>query len=221
MRERIPTQSKELRIVNQPYLPQNAVVVNVGTIVNWFNADVKHPHRISLVDNNTKNAIYDSGIIKSYTASRPIKFNNTGTFTYSGPSFDKAVPSYKMNGTIIVVNQPLSTSFNTNATNTTTPTTASATSLSLSSSAARTSTTNTIKNVDTITTLMVPANLLNKAISEIKDQGLGIDNQYPFKFEWYINQGFNSVEINASYFRIPTEAWINTWLSAVMDGGCE
>ena len=165
-----PTQPKELRIVNQPYLPQNAVV-NVGTTVNWFNADVKHPHRITLVDNNTKNAIYDSGIIKNYTASRPIKFNNTGTFTYSGPSFDKAVPSYKMNGTITVVNQPLFTSFNT--------TTASAT--SLSSVAARTSTTNTTKNVDTITTLMVPANLLNKAISEIKSQGFGIDNQYPFK----------------------------------------
>lgn len=171
-----PKQPKEFRIVNQPYLPQNAVV-NVGTIVTWFNADVKHPHRISLVDNSTKNTIYDSGIIKNYTASRPIKFNNTGTFTYSGPSFDKGVPSYKMNGTIIVVNQPLSTSFNTNAT----PTTASTTSLSLSSSAARTSTTNTTKNVDTITTLMVPANLLNKAISEIKGQGLGIDNQYPFK----------------------------------------
>ena len=57
--------------------------------------------------------VYESGIIKNYTASKPIKFNNTGTFSYSGPSFDKGVPSYKMNGMIRVVNQPLSTPFNT------------------------------------------------------------------------------------------------------------
>jgi hypothetical protein len=40
-----PNQSpKELRIINQPYTPQNAVV-NVGTTVRWFNADVNHPHQ--------------------------------------------------------------------------------------------------------------------------------------------------------------------------------
>jgi plastocyanin len=167
-----PTQPKEFRIVNQPYLPRNAVV-NVGTIVTWFNADVKHPHRITLVDNSTKNAIYDSGIFKNYTASRPIKFNNTGTFTYSGPSFDKAVPRYKMNGTLTVVNQPLSTSLNNTSATTTTA--------SNTSSSVAATTTNTTKNVDTITTLMVPAKLLDKAVSEIKGQGLGIDNQYLFK----------------------------------------
>lgn len=39
----------------------------------------------------------------------------------------------------------------------------------------------------------------------------------PSAFEWYVNQGFNSVEINASYFRFPTETWVNTWLSAAPD----
>jgi uncharacterized protein YecE (DUF72 family) len=39
----------------------------------------------------------------------------------------------------------------------------------------------------------------------------------PSPFQWYINQGFNSVEINASYYRFPTESWINTWLSAAPD----
>ena len=34
--------------------------------------------------------------------------------------------------------------------------------------------------MDTISTLMVPSNLLDKAVSEIKGQGFGIDNQYPF-----------------------------------------
>jgi uncharacterized protein YecE (DUF72 family) len=39
----------------------------------------------------------------------------------------------------------------------------------------------------------------------------------PSPFKWYINQGFNSVEINASYYRFPMESWINTWLSAAPD----
>jgi uncharacterized protein YecE (DUF72 family) len=33
----------------------------------------------------------------------------------------------------------------------------------------------------------------------------------PTKFEWYINQGFNSVEINGSFYRFPTESWTNNW----------
>jgi plastocyanin len=171
-----PNQSpKELRIINQPYIPQNAVV-NVGTAVTWFNADVDHPHRISLTPNNTsinttnnnnnysKTITYESGIIKNFTASKPIKFNNTGTFSYSGPSFDKGVPSYKMNGTLRVIKQPLSTPFNT-TTNSSSSTSPAAV---------------TTKKADTITTLMVPANQLSKAISGSNSQGFGIDNQYPF-----------------------------------------
>jgi len=30
-------------------------------------------------------------------------------------------------------------------------------------------------------------------------------------------QGFNSGETNASYYRFPAEAWINTWLSFAPD----
>lgn len=101
-----PNQSpKELRIINQPYTPENAVV-NIGTTVRWFNADVNHPHTITLTPNNTnsiisnnsnfsKTTVYESGVIKNFTASKPIKFNNTGIFGYSGPSFDKGVPGYK------------------------------------------------------------------------------------------------------------------------------
>jgi uncharacterized protein YecE (DUF72 family) len=37
----------------------------------------------------------------------------------------------------------------------------------------------------------------------------------PSPFQWYVDQGFNSVEINASYYRFPMESWVNTWLSAV------
>jgi plastocyanin len=150
-----PTQPKELRVVNQPYLPQNAVV-NVGTTVTWFSGDAGHTHTISLVDNNTKNVVFESGPFDNFAASKPIAFNNTGTFTYSGPSNDKAVPNYKMNGTVTVVDQSLSTPFN------------------------NTSSSVTRNNVDTITTLMVPANIHDKIVSALQGQGFGIDNQYPF-----------------------------------------
>jgi plastocyanin len=143
-----PKQPKELRVVNQPYLPQNAVV-NVGTTIDWFNADAAHHHSITLVNNNSKNApFYESGLFNNFTASKSIKFNSTGNFAYYGPSFDKGVPSYKMNGTITVVNQPLVTSFNT------------------------TGSTAAGGRPNTIATIIVPGNLLTKISSDLKGQKL-------------------------------------------------
>src|ERR687888_2545295 len=107
-------QTKEMRVINQPYIPQNAIV-NVGTTVTWLNADAGHRHSITLVDNNTKNIVFNSGRFDNFNASKPFTFNNIGTFAYSGPSYDRAFPNYKMNGTITVVNQPFATSFNTTA----------------------------------------------------------------------------------------------------------
>ncbi|MGA9842212.1 MAG: hypothetical protein WBQ25_07845, partial [Nitrososphaeraceae archaeon] len=93
-----PTQPKELRVVNQPYLPRNAIV-NTGTTVTWFNADASHKHQITLLDNKSGTVTYESGLFDNFAASKPFRPNNTGTFAYSGPSNDKAVPNYKMNGT--------------------------------------------------------------------------------------------------------------------------
>ena len=98
-------------------------------------------------------------------------FNDTGAFAYSGPSFDKAVPNYKMNGTITVVNQPLTTSFSSTST--------ASTAANVTSPAA--TTTAASNNIDTVAAIIVPANLLDKVVSDLKAQGLGIDNQYPFK----------------------------------------
>ena len=152
-----PTQPKELRVVNQPYLPRNAIV-NPGTTVTWFNADAGHKHQITLLNNKTQTVVYESGLFDNFAASKPIKFNNTGAFAYSGPSNDKAVPNYKMNGTLTVINQPLSNSFNTTS-----------------------STPATSNNIDTVGTIIVPAKKLDKVSSDLRNQGLGIDNQYPFK----------------------------------------
>jgi len=152
-----PTAPKELRVVNQPYLPRNAIV-NTGTTVTWFNADAGHKHQLTLLDNKSGTVVYESGLFDNFAASKPFRPNNTGTFAYSGPSGDKAVPNYKMNGTLAVINQPNNNSFN-----------------STSSTAA------TPNNIDTISTIIVPAKLLNKVSTDLKGQGLGIDNQYPFK----------------------------------------
>jgi len=152
-----PTQPKELRVVNQPYLPRNAIV-NTGTTVTWFNADAGHKHQITLLNNKTQTVVYESGLFDNFAASKPIKFNNTGAFAYSGPSNDKAVPNYKMNGTLTVINQQLSNSFNTTS-----------------------STPATSNNIDTVSTIIVPAKKLDKVSSDLRNQGFGIDNQYPFK----------------------------------------
>lgn len=39
----------------------------------------------------------------------------------------------------------------------------------------------------------------------------------PTPFKWYISQGFNSVEINASFYRFPSQSWVKTWLTAPED----
>ena len=150
-----------MRVINQPYIPENAIV-NVGTTVTWLNADAGHRHSITLVDNNTKSTVFNSGRFDNFNASKPFTFNNVGAFAYTGPSYDRAVPNYKMNGTITVVNQPLAANFNT------TNAAASATEVGRSS------------NADTIVTLMVPSKLLARTISDLKNQSFTIDNQYPF-----------------------------------------
>ncbi|MFL6396800.1 MAG: hypothetical protein ACJ706_06550, partial [Nitrososphaeraceae archaeon] len=152
---------KELRIVNQPYIPQNAVV-NVGITVTWLNADAGHHHSITIVDSKGT-MVYTSGLFNNSTTSKPFTFNNAGTFAYSGPSYDKMWPNYKMNGTITIVNQPLATTFNSTA--------------AISSSSGSSTNSN---NPDTIATFMVPANIVDKTISDLKSKGFAIDSQYPF-----------------------------------------
>ena len=161
-----PAQPKGMRVINQPYIPENAVV-NVGTTLTWLNADAGHRHSITIVDNNTKSTVFNTGRFNNYNASKPFTFNNVGAFAYTGPSYDRAFPNYKMNGTITVVNQPLDTIFNSTDTNNT------ASSSSISSAG-------TSNNPDTVATLMVPSRLVGKTVSDLKGQGFAIDNQYPF-----------------------------------------
>jgi hypothetical protein len=61
--------------------------------------------------------VFNTGRFNNFNASKPFTFSNVGTFAYTGPSFDRAFPNYKMNGSITVVNQPLDTIFNSTGTN--------------------------------------------------------------------------------------------------------
>jgi uncharacterized protein YecE (DUF72 family) len=36
----------------------------------------------------------------------------------------------------------------------------------------------------------------------------------PSPFEWYVKQGFDTVEINATFYRFPSPAWVNVWRRA-------
>lgn len=144
---------KELRVVNQPYLPQN-VEANVGTSVVWFPVDIPHNHEVNVVDKNSK-TVFESGIIKFNTASKPLQFNDTGTFSFYEPTKNPKYPDFVLNGTITVVNQGTSSNTNSTSANGTSP--------------------------DTIVTYMIPANQLDKRISEFKSKGFGVDSTYNFK----------------------------------------
>ena len=67
-----PTVPKDLRVINQPYIPENAIV-NVGTTVTWLNADAGHRHSITIVDNNTKNIVFNTGRFNNFNASKPFQ----------------------------------------------------------------------------------------------------------------------------------------------------
>ena len=93
-----PEMPEEQRLINQPYVPQN-VVVNTGTNVIWFNGDVDHDHKITLVDENS-NPVFESGEFKFNTLSKPLLLNDTDKFSYSESDVSQDVPSFVMEGTV-------------------------------------------------------------------------------------------------------------------------
>jgi hypothetical protein len=93
----------QLPLINQPYVPQNAIVDKSMSII-WLNADVGHRHKISLNDSNSEK-IFESGFFKYNTASNPIRLNETGTYQYWESNVSKEVPDFVMKGTITVASQ--------------------------------------------------------------------------------------------------------------------
>jgi hypothetical protein len=60
----------QLPLINQPYLPQNAVV-NTGTTVMRFSADVDHRRTITLNDKNSGNNVFTSPHFEFNTSTKP------------------------------------------------------------------------------------------------------------------------------------------------------
>jgi hypothetical protein len=93
----------QLPLINQPFVPQNAIV-DKSTSIIWLNADVGNRHKISLNDSNSEK-IFESGFFKYNTASSPIRLNETGTYQYWESNVSKEVPDFVMKGTITVASQ--------------------------------------------------------------------------------------------------------------------
>jgi len=148
---------KESRFIDQPFLPQNAVI-NKGTNVVWFSADVNHDHNLKVNENSSSSGdapfSFDSGTYTYTQNTKPIKFNNTGILGYSDPNADSESKGFVMRGNIRVIDQPSSSSSGLSSTNGTTP--------------------------DTIGAFMIPKRTMEKYISDFKSHGFNIDSTHEF-----------------------------------------
>lgn len=156
--QNIGDQSTDQRLVNQPYIPQS-VTVPVGTAIMWFNDDVDHDHKITLVEqgSNLNNMIFDSDDFAYNTASQPVVMNNTGSFDYYQADVNNEDTDFVMNGTINVVGK----SDNPNTT----------TGISTDQPNA---------NINTVGTLMVPTGDLPTYTSDLENGGFSILSTYNF-----------------------------------------
>jgi len=156
--QNIDDQSTDQRLVNQPYIPQH-VTVPLGTAITWFNGDVDHDHKITLVGqgSNLNNIIFDSNDFAYNTASQPVVMNNTGSFDYYQADVNNEDTDFVMNGTINVVDK--SDNHNT------------ATGISTDQPNA---------NINTVGTLMVPTGDLPTYTSDLESGGFSILSTYNF-----------------------------------------
>lgn len=89
------------------HIPQNAIV-SPGTMITWFNGDVDHDRKITLVNElDQNNIIFDSGTFAFNEGSDPIVLNDTGTFNYYETDVNNEDEDFVMNGTITVVDQQM------------------------------------------------------------------------------------------------------------------
>lgn len=156
--QNVGDQSTDQRLVNQPFIPQS-VTVPEGTAIMWFNGDVDHDHKVTLVGQGSSlnNMIFDSGVFAYNTASQPVVMNNTGSFDYYQADVNNEDTDFVMNGTINVVDK----SDNPNVTT-------------------GSSTDQPSANIDTVGTLMVPTGDLPTYTSDLEDGGFSILSTYNF-----------------------------------------
>ena len=155
--------SSDQRLINQPYIPQNAMV-SPGTTVTWFNGDVDHDHKVTLVNElNQNNIISDSGTFAFNEGSNPNMLNDTGTFNYYETDVNNEDEDFVMNRTITVVDQR-----NSNAT------------LPSISTPSSSISTGTLGEGDTVGTLLVPTEDLDMYVQDLTSKGFTTDSTYNF-----------------------------------------
>jgi plastocyanin len=165
----------QLPLINQPYVPQNAVV-NVGTTVTWFHADVDHKHTITLNDKNSGNNVFKTKPFLFNTATQPFTFNKTGSFEYFEKNVNKQDPKFVMEGTITVVNQPSPSPSSSSSSSSKANADQQVSNITGSSSS-----TTSGEKIDTVGTYMVPAKDLDKDTAELKKGGLSVDSTFTYK----------------------------------------
>lgn len=145
-----PTMPEEQRLINQPYVPEN-LEVSSGTNIIWFNGDVGHDHKVTVVDENSNEVFTDE--FDFNTSTEPLSLNETGKLTYSESDVNTEDPDFIMEGTI-TVNDSTASNIDSNGSNAT---------------------------FDTVGLLMVPAKDLDKHISTIESEGVYVLDQFTFK----------------------------------------
>jgi plastocyanin len=165
--------TSEDRLINQPYVPQKAIV-SPGTMVIWFNGDVDHDHKITLTNSaSQENVLFDSGIFAPNEASRPVVLNDTGSFNYYEANVNEEDVDFVMNGTITVVAQQQGLDAAPSTITTTTTTTPSANSGVNSASV--------LGSADTAGVLMVPTMDTEKYVQDLRTKGFAIDSTHNFE----------------------------------------
>jgi len=152
-------QADEDRFLDQPFIPQNAVV-NKGTNIVWFNGDVGHDHNLVVTNNSTGGTVYETGVFPQFEV-RNVVLNETGNYHYTDT--EDYEEGFVMSGNIQVVDQSQSSS--------STPSSLSPMSLSG----------NTRSSADTVGVLMVPTQDIQTSTTDHESKGFTIDSTHNFK----------------------------------------
>jgi hypothetical protein len=94
-------QADEDRFLDQPFIPQNAVV-NEGTNIVWFNGDVGHDHNLVVTNNLTGESVSETGVFPEFEV-RNVALNGTGNYHYTDT--EDYEEGFVMDGNIRVVDQ--------------------------------------------------------------------------------------------------------------------
>lgn len=146
-------QADEDRFLDQPFIPQNAVI-NRGTNIVWFNGDVGHDHNLVITNNSTGETVHESGVFLQFEV-RNVALNGTDNYHYTDT--EDYEEGFVISGNIQVVDN----------------TQASPSPAWLLG--------NTLGSADTVGILMVPTQDIQTYTTDLENRGFNIDSTHNFK----------------------------------------